>query len=65
MRFVCVVQFIKHMFLSFFLKSVHVVFINHASCAQQTLLIAVSLHDKLFLMWGDYKDKVDELTLQR
>ena len=22
------------------------------------------LHDKLSLMWGDYKDKVDELTME-
>ena len=22
------------------------------------------MHDKLSLMWGDYKDKVDELTME-
>ena len=35
-----------------------------ASCALPILPTVVSLAGKLSLMWGDYKDKVDELTME-
>jgi hypothetical protein len=35
-----------------------------ASCALPILFDCGLLHDKLSLMWGEYKDKVDELTME-